>query len=103
MQSDTVGQACIDEGHAVVEPSIRARGQSLSEPPNVVLIAELEGDLLQTVATVDPHLGRPVDKNVGDARLTQQPLERPRAGDLGSEPLGDVENSGISEDCSFSP
>jgi hypothetical protein len=64
----------VDERNRIVESPANRGSQALGEPAYFMVIVELECSELQSGTTIDEHLTRAVDQDIGDPGLTKQRL-----------------------------
>jgi hypothetical protein len=104
VQPGAVRQGHIDEGTGVIQPAPGARGQPLRQSAYCGVVGKCHRDALYAEPPIQPHLGRTVHHDIGDAGQLQQMFEGPGAGEFGrnlTPQLGQYHV--VSEDCRLVP
>ena len=92
------GQPRVDEGHRIVEAPTDRGCQPLGEPAYVAFARESKIRQLEAGTTIDEHLIRAVDQNIGHPRLMKQRLQWAGAHAVPSQRLHGVEHSRVADD-----
>src|SRR5450756_2743611 len=84
MQPGAVGEPTIRERARVVQALPAEGGESYRQDANRPHVAEIERAQTEPRASVHPDVARAVDQDVGDLRVLDQVLQRPRTPDVGA-------------------
>ena len=86
-----VGQAGVHERRRLVDPPADLGDDLVDDPPQMRLVGEADGGLVQTALTLHPDVERSVDHDLGHALVGEKALERAVTedvvADLAGEPL----------------
>jgi hypothetical protein len=72
----------VDERRRIVESPASRGGQSLGKPAHGDIVGEADRRTLESPPAIEPDLVGPIDEHVGDARQSEERLERSGAGKL---------------------
>ena len=95
MEASPVGETEVDVGRGVVEPTPTSRGETLGQAAHGLVVREGDAGPLQPRATVDPHLLRTVDQDVGDAGQAEQGFERTGTHDVAVQGVVHGQHGGV--------
>ena len=82
-----IGQASIHARAGLIDVAAEGRDDAVDDIEHVLVVAEGDVRALDATGSLDVHLERAVDHDLGDARVGQERLDRPEAGNLVDDAL----------------
>ena len=103
METGAVGEAEIDVGRCVVEPTASRGRQPLGQPAYRCLVGEGDRAQLEAAPAIEIDGVRPVDEHVGDPGGAQQRLERAGADHVAPQRVVDRQHGGVPDGAPSRP